>query len=141
MKKRLHDIQVEGQNVAAIVGARERVAPAAVKPMMDESVVGADIVALLRSTTDALAEAIGAGGKRRASVPGTTALQEALSRFARKVGAYGRLLAAKVDEDDEQSIRRFFDAVAPIDAYRASARGWRGGGRRRRTATQRERDA
>ena len=89
---------------------------------------GADLLALIRSSTDALGESIGAGDTRRAPAPSSTALQEALARFGRKVGAYCRLLAAKVDEDDATSVQRFLDAVAPIDAYRAATRSPSDGG-------------
>lgn len=87
-----------------------------------ESIIGPELLAQIRSRTDDLGEAIGAGDTRAPSVPSGNAVQEALSRFGRKVGAYGRVLAAKVDEDDARSVQRFLDAVAPIDAIRASFR-------------------
>jgi hypothetical protein len=86
-------------------------------------VVGDELYALVKSTTEGLGEALGAGDTRSPSVPSSTAVQEGLVRFGRKVGAYCRLLSAKVVDDDEASERRFLDAVAPIDALRASLRG------------------
>jgi hypothetical protein len=57
------------------------------------------------------------------TIPSTTALQEALGRFGRAVGAYGRAMAATCDEDDPASVARFLKAMAPIDVHRAGARG------------------
>jgi hypothetical protein len=87
-----------------------------------ELVVGAELFDMLHTKTDALGEAIGAGATRAQSVPSSTAVQERLVQFGRKVGRYCRLLAAKVDEGDPESVQRFLDAVKPIDDLRASSR-------------------
>ena len=193
-KKALHEIELEAAQIARDVSARERAAPAAVRPFWLENngawtgahdvaaakarldpetptgadaqllmtsifadgvpttqmdalqsygvsirmlarihdeklekavlhVVGKELYELIQSTTSALGEALGAGETRAPSVPSSTAIQDGLTRFGRKVGAYCRLLSAKVVDDDEESERRFLDAVAPIDALRASLRG------------------
>ncbi|AKF06988.1 hypothetical protein [Sandaracinus amylolyticus] len=85
-----------------------------------EALAGAAVFAAVKAGTAAIGEAIGVGKATRASdVPSATALQETLAKFSRAVGAYTRLLAAKVDEEDAASIERFRRAVAPIDDYRA----------------------
>lgn len=45
----------------------------------------------------------------------------ALYAFSKAVAEYCRLLAARVEEDDPESIERFRKAVAPIDEYRSRA--------------------
>jgi len=87
-----------------------------------EAIVGKEVVAHIRKATDELGEEIGTGEKK-IEIPSPTALSEALARCGMKIAQYCRLLAAKVDEEDPASMARFFDAVAPIDAYRASIRG------------------
>lgn len=82
--------------------------------------VGKDIVVGAKKTTAALGEAIGVGKTTRDPAPSTTALQEVLFRFSRAVGKYGRLMSARVDEDDPESIDEFLGAMAPIDQYRSS---------------------
>lgn len=87
-----------------------------------ELLVGKEVVAHIRAATSELGEEIGTGDKK-IEIPSPTALGDALARCGMKIAQYCRLLAAKVDEEDAASVKRFFDAVAPIDAYRASARG------------------
>ncbi|UJR81527.1 hypothetical protein [Sandaracinus amylolyticus] len=83
------------------------------------ALAGAAMLTAVKKGTAALGEAIGVGRTARTEVPSATALQEALAKLSRAVGAYARLLAAKVDEEDAASIERFRRAVAPIDEYRA----------------------
>lgn len=90
-----------------------------------EAVAGPAMVQAIKKGTSALADAIGVGKVARNEVPSATAVQETMAKFSRAVGAYARLLAAKVDEENPASIERFRRAVAPIDEYR-SMRG-RGG--------------
>lgn len=82
--------------------------------------VGKDLVLAARKTTADLGEAIGVGEATREPAPSSTALQETLFRFSRAVGRYGRLMAARVDEDDPGSVAEFRAAMAPIDEYRAT---------------------
>ena len=90
-----------------------------------EQIATAPMVQAIKKGTTELGEAIGVGKTARHEVPSATAVQETMAKFSRAVGAYARLLAAKVDEENPASIERFRRAVAPIDEYR-SMRG-RGG--------------
>lgn len=83
------------------------------------ALAGEPVFAAVRKGTAELGEAIGVGKTPRGELPSTTAMQEAVAKFSRAVGAYGRLLAAKVDEEDAASIERFRRAVAPMDEYRS----------------------
>jgi len=83
---------------------------------------GDEFLAAIRKATDVLGDAIGTGHDKRV-MPSSTALQEALVRFGRAVGAYCRMLAAHCDEEDPGSVARFMSAVAPIDEHRAGQRG------------------
>ena len=84
-----------------------------------EALASPQVVQAIKKSTAALAEAIGVGKTPRSDVPSATAVQETMAKFSRAVGAYTRLLAAKVDEADADSIERFRRAVAPIDEYRS----------------------
>ncbi len=85
------------------------------------ALVGKEFVMAVRSGTDALGAAIGTndGGTE---APSSSALQEAIARFGKAVGNYGRVLAASCDEDDEESVQRFLKAVGPMDVHRAGMR-------------------
>lgn len=100
------------------------------------AVAGDEMVEMLHTTTDALGEAIGAGDERPASTPPGSTVPDKLVRFGRKVGRYGRLLGAKVDEENPKSVQRFLDAVKPIDDLRASMRGGSGDDAQAPTPTQ-----
>jgi hypothetical protein len=106
-------------------GARrlERIKVEGLKKEID-TLIGEDLLATAVKATAKLADAIGTGQVR--PVPTTTALQESLSRFGRSVGAYGRAMAATVDEDDEASVDRFVKAMTPIDQHRAALAQGRG---------------
>jgi hypothetical protein len=82
---------------------------------------GPDFLPAARKATKDLGEAIGVGSVPR-DQPAGRALQQKLARFSRKVGSYVRLLAAAVDEENEDSVLRFLKAVEPIDEYRRSGR-------------------
>lgn len=86
-----------------------------------EALVSKEVVAHIRAATEELGEEIGTG--KKIEIPSSTALSDATARCGMKIAQYCRVLAAKVDEEDPVSMRRFFDAVAPIDAYRAASRG------------------
>lgn len=79
--------------------------------------LGGEYTTAMKKSAQELSDAGGFGRVVR-ETPSTTAMQETLLRFWRALGAYGRILAAKVDENDPASVRRFLDAVAPIDRYR-----------------------
>ena len=86
------------------------------------ALVGEQLVTQMRNTTLSLGNAIGVGDEHL-EVPSTTALAEKVAVFARAVAAYARLLSAKVDESDGDSVERFRKALAPLDEYRASRKG------------------
>jgi hypothetical protein len=86
------------------------------------ALVGEQLVTQMRSTTVSLGNAIGVGTEQ-IEVPSKTALAEKVAVFARAVAAYARLLSAKVDETDGDSVDRFRKAMAPLDDYRASRKG------------------
>jgi hypothetical protein len=88
-------------------------------PLVD--IIGKNFLLAVRKATSALAEAIGTGRSER-MLPSAAGLQEALARFGRTVGAYGRVLAANCDETDPAQVERFMHAMAPIDQHRANAR-------------------
>lgn len=83
-----------------------------------EALVGPEAIAYARKATDELGDAFGAGSTA-IDVPSSTALADVLNKFSRAVGAYARLLMARVDEDDPASIERFRRAMQPIDDFRA----------------------
>jgi hypothetical protein len=83
--------------------------------------IGSDFVATVDTVTKDLADAIGTGSRPHV-VLNTSALQEALWRFGRAVGNYGRLMAATCDQESAASVERFLRAMAPIDAHRNAAR-------------------
>lgn len=86
-----------------------------------ERLIGAQFVEAVKQSTGRLANAIGTGPDAQ-PVASTTALAEALVKFGRAVGAYGRILAAHCDEEDDEAVARFLRAVAPIDQHRATMR-------------------
>ncbi len=86
-----------------------------------ELLVGDGFIEAVKNSTGILGNALGTGRQKR-TIPSTTALQEALVRFGKAVGAYGRVLAWQVDEEDEASVKRFLDAVEPMDVHRAAQR-------------------
>lgn len=88
--------------------------------------VGTEFLTAARQSTAALADAIGTGAAPR-STPSSTGLFDALAKFGRAVGRYGRLLAADCDEEEPASVDRFLRAVAPIDVHRSTMRGGGGG--------------
>jgi hypothetical protein len=86
------------------------------------ALVGEQLVTQMRTTTENLGNAIGVGAEH-VELPSGTALAEKVAVFARAVAAYARLLSAKVDESDGDSVDRFRRAMAPLDDYRASRKG------------------
>lgn len=98
----------------------ERVDTEGFAPTID-GLLGPEFLAGLRTKHADLGNAIGVGSARRA-IPSSTALNAALKKFGQAVGRYARLMMAAVDEDDDESCRRFLRAVAPIDVHRANAR-------------------
>jgi hypothetical protein len=83
-----------------------------------DELIGEDFLKAAEHATAKLASAIGTGRSR--ALPSSTALSEALQRFARAVSAYGRGLAGTVDEDDPKSVERFMKAMAPVEQHRAA---------------------
>ncbi len=83
-----------------------------------DRLIGAEMLSAARGATTNLGNVIGVGRTPR-DAPTSASMAEMLTRFSRAVGAYTRLLAARVDEDDARSIERFRRAVTPIDEYRA----------------------
>ena len=83
------------------------------------ALIGPDYLATVKLVTNNLGEALGVGDGVL-SVPSTTALTDAMTRYVTTLCAYTRALSADVDEEDEASCKRFFDAVAPIDACRSA---------------------
>jgi hypothetical protein len=77
-----------------------------------------EFLSAAKRATEAFGEVIGVGRAPREEAP-KRGLQLILAQFSRKVAAYVRALAARVDEDDAASIERFRSAVAPIDEFRA----------------------
>lgn len=98
----------------------ERVDAEGLAPKID-GLLGPEFLAGLRAKHADLGNAIGVGSAPRAT-PSSTALNIALKKFGQAVGRYARLLMADVDENDDESCRRFLGAVAPIDVHRANAR-------------------
>lgn len=86
-----------------------------------EEIVGKPYLEAVKKSTSELAEALGVGREPR-NAPGTRALADALAKFGRSVGGYGRSLAADVDEEDPASVERFLKALQPVVDHR-SARG------------------
>ena len=82
--------------------------------------VGEDTLRAARHATAALGEASGVATTTPEPVPASESLQEALFRFSRSVGKYGRLMSARVDEDDAASVAEFLHAMSPIDEYRST---------------------
>jgi hypothetical protein len=91
-----------------------------------DDLVGPEFLTCVETSTAALADAIGTG-ESASKGSSSAALQEALGTFGRSVGAYGRVLAAHCDESDAASVKRFLDAVAPMDEHRAIMRASGGG--------------
>jgi hypothetical protein len=98
----------------------ERVDTEGFAPTID-GLLGPEFLTGLRAKHADLGNAIGVGSAPRA-IPSSTALNVALKRFGQAVGRYARLMMAAVDEDNDESCRRFLRAVAPIDVHRANAR-------------------
>lgn len=80
---------------------------------------GPELLDAVRDATTEVGEALGVGTTAR-EVPSRDALRAARVAFIRATGAYGRALAASVDDDDPASVQRFLDAVAPLDEYRTT---------------------
>lgn len=83
-----------------------------------ESLGGAPYLAAVRAAARSLGDALGVHAKAPPK-PSSRALVEALVEYQSAVIAYARSLAADVDVDDEASVKRFFEAVAPIDELRS----------------------
>jgi len=86
-----------------------------------ERLAGPEFMPVIRKSTKALGEMIGARGTKR-EVPSTTALQDALAKFGRAISAYVVALLAETDLEDPTSVARFLSAIAPIEAQRQPAR-------------------
>ncbi len=86
-----------------------------------DALIGKEFVLAARKGTGALGAAIGTTDGAAES-PSSSALQEAITRFGKAVGNYGRVLSASCDEDDEASVQRFLKAVSPLDMHRAMMR-------------------
>ena len=107
------------------VQARERVERIDREKLAHEisEIAGAEHLDEVRAATEALGEALGVGSKAR-TTPNGTAMPDALRGASKAVGVYGRKLVGHLDEDDEASVKRFVDALAPLAEYKASlARG------------------
>jgi hypothetical protein len=87
-----------------------------------EALIGTVLLTQMRTATEKLGNAIGAGTELR-DVPSRTALAEAVDEFGTAVAAYARVAAAKVDVRDAESVQRFKKAMTPLDEYRASRKG------------------
>jgi len=83
------------------------------------SLVGQEHFDALVVTTNDLGEALGVGETARV-IPSTTAMAEALREATRTVGVYGRKLLGSLDEQNEESVKRFTDALGPLIDYKAS---------------------
>jgi hypothetical protein len=90
------------------------------QPELD-ALIGPEFLVLAKATNQRLADVVGVGRARR-EVADPTAITEGLAKFGRAVGAYARIMAAKVDETDDASAQRFLNAMAPIDAHRVQSR-------------------
>jgi hypothetical protein len=86
-----------------------------------ETLVGDGFIEAIKNSTGILGNALGTGREKR-TIPSTTALQETLVRFGKAVGAYARVLAWQVDEQDDASVHRFMAAMEPIDVHRSGQR-------------------
>jgi hypothetical protein len=82
-------------------------------------VIGVRFMNAAKLVTKDLGEALGLGDTAR-RIPSATAVSDAMDRFTTALAAYTRSLAADLDETDEASCRRFFEALAPIDVYRTT---------------------
>lgn len=81
--------------------------------------VGEDLVLAMERATDQLGEAIGTGSTAR-EIPETSDLASKARAFTRALARYCRLLAARVDDEDDDEVRRYLTAVAPIESYRVT---------------------
>ncbi len=86
-----------------------------------EALVGDGFIEAVENSTGELGNALGTGEEKR-TIPSSSGLHDSINRFGRAVGAYGRALAFRVDEDDEASVQRFLDAMEPLDIHRAGMR-------------------
>jgi hypothetical protein len=91
-----------------------------------EKLAGAEFLSAVRQAHDALGEGLGIGKNAR-EIASSTELSEALRKLSLAIANYGLKLSAEVDVDDEDSVKRFLAAMAPLDAYRADARVTRDG--------------
>lgn len=73
----------------------------------------------VRSAQTALGDALGVGREARRA-PAPTGLQDSLTALGQRISSYVRMLSAEVDQSDEASVKRFLDAIAPLDAHRAT---------------------
>jgi hypothetical protein len=90
-----------------------------------DRVAGAGFLDAVKKAHAALGEAIGVG-----ETPVRFAraeLQDAVYELAVAIGDYGLQLAAEVDRDDPASVRRFREAMMPLDRYRADRSATPGG--------------
>jgi hypothetical protein len=81
--------------------------------------VGPRFLNAAKLVTNELGEVLGLGETPR-KIPSATAVADAMDEYGTALSAYTRSLAADVDEKDEASCKRFFEAVAPIDLHRSS---------------------
>ena len=88
-----------------------------------DALIGPEFLATARQATIALGDTLGMGATP-VEIPNPTAVADLLARFQRSVGRYGRVVAARVDEEDPASVERFRRTIAaPIDRYRSTRLG------------------
>jgi hypothetical protein len=80
--------------------------------------VHTDLLGLLRRAHEDFAEKLGIG-RAIVPVPETGELIEAIRELSFRIANYARVLSAAIDIDDEKTIARFEQALAPLAAYRA----------------------
>ncbi len=86
-----------------------------------KSVAGAAYLAHVRTTHQALGDALGLVGEPHPFADGT-ALAGKITDASGAIAKYARVLLAEVDESDEASVRRHFDALAALIEHRQSFR-------------------
>jgi len=80
--------------------------------------VHTDLLGLLQQAHEAFREKLGVG-ESAVPVPETAELIEAIRELAFLIANYARVMSAAIDIDDEKTIARFRQALAPLAAYRA----------------------
>lgn len=91
-----------------------------------DDLAGARYLPAIRAAHLAYGEALGLGATTP-ELPDTTAAKAGIDALAKAIAEYGRVMVGALDWDDEASIATFRRAMAPLDAYRRSLAGNRGG--------------